>query len=56
MRAGMRYPTLRPITRDPRYAFMFGSLTVQMMDKVPMVIRVLPDTFEERLSFYADKL
>lgn len=35
---------------------LFGSLTVQMMDKVPMVIRILPDTFGDQLSSFADKL
>lgn len=35
---------------------LFGSLTVEMVDKVPAVIRILPDRFEDRVSRFADRL
>ncbi len=34
----------------------FGSLTVRLLDKVPLLLRILPSEFEDAISAFASKL
>ena len=35
---------------------VFGSLTVEMVDRVPVLVRILPDEFEAQVDAFVDKI